>query len=717
MRSVWLGKSHLVNRLSFGLAALVVLLMLGLLWATPAPLVRLNQAATDWLFWLRGTRPVPPDIVLVGIDERSLKEEGRWPWSRAKQASLIHALAGDSPRVMGLDIIYAEPEGDALLRRIERLDQDTGSLQTTVPALRQFLQEQRAAADVDGKLANSLRAAGNVVVALALSVPESGKHDRPAAGLPPGFEYLEAYQFALVKESGTDEAVKPFRAAGASPPLKRLAEAAASAGHVYSIPDPDGVTRYEYLALRYGEEGDVYPSLPLEVARLYLGVPRERMVLLPGQGIQLGELFIPTDQKSRLPINYLGREGTILLVSATDVLHGRVPAGTFAGKIVVVGTAALGAYDQKATPLSANFSGIEKNATVVENIIHGRFLTRTLWSGPLEVGAMFLLGFGLAYVLPRASALRGGGAALALALGYVVLVQWLFAAQGVVVGVLFPLLTVIAIYLVVTVLRFMTVEKERGEIRALFTPYVGPQIVEELINNPEKARQGSRQRREVTLLFCDVVGFVKFCESHTVDEIVNQMNEYLGAMTDAVFHWGGTLIDFKGDEVYALWGAPLEQPDHAERAAKCAIQIRARLAELNRKWEAEGRPQLQNGVGLNTGQVLFANMGAEGKRMKFEAVGDSTNLASRTEGLTRKFGVPILMTEYTAERVKPLILAGETPENRGRIGHVLLRRLAPVLVKGKAQPVIMYELRPLGREEPSRIEEPELPEVLVMTDK
>ena len=717
MPSAWLGKTKLVNRLGAILASLIVLSVLCLMWASPGPLARLDQASVDWLFWLRGSRSVGPEIVLVGIDERSLKEEGRWPWSRTKQAQVVQAIAADKPKVIGLDIIYAEPEANTLVRGLERLEQETASLQTQVPTLRRFLDEQRAAADADGQLADSLRAARNVVLALALTVAESGKNGPQSAEGATALEYLHPYQFVLVKEAGSHEAVQPFRASGASPPLKRLAEAARSLGHVYSIPDPDGVTRYEYLALRYGEDGEVYPSLPLEVARLYMGVEREQMALLPGQGVQVGEVFIPTDQKSRLFINYLGREGGFPMVPATDLLHGRVPPGTFTDKAVLVGTAAIGAYDQKATPLSANFSGIEKNATVIENIIHQRFLERSVWSGPLEVGTILLVGFALAYVLPRASALPGGALALSLVLGYTALAQWMFIRQGVLLGLLFPLLTIVAVYLVITALRFMTVEKERGEIRAMFTPYVGPQIVQALIDEPAKARRGSRQRREVTLLFCDVVGFVKFCESHTVDEIVSQMNEYLGAMTDVVFRWDGTLIDFKGDEVYALWGAPLEQPDHVERAVKCAIHMRARLAKLNRKWEAEGKAQLQNGVGLNTGQVLFANMGAEGKRMKFEAVGDPVNLASRTEGLTRKFGTPIMMTEYTAERVKPLIQAAETPGNKGRLAHVALRKLASVKVKGKEQPVIMYELRPLERDQPSSIEEPELVETLVMTDK
>ncbi len=219
------------------------------------------------------------------------------------------------------------------------------------------------------------------------------------------------------------------------------------------------------------------------------------------------------------------------------------------------------------------------------------------------------------------------------------------------------------------------------------------------------------------MMFCDVVGFTTFCENRAVEEVVSQMNEYLEAMTDVVYRWKGTVIDFIGDEVYALWGAPLDQPDHVELAVKCALHMRGRLADLNKKWEAEGRPPLDHGIGLNTGTVLVANMGAAGRRMKYTTIGDPVNLASRVEGLTRKFSTSIMVTEYTAARMKELVNGKSTTGRQGRLGHVALRMVASVKVKGKDKPVTVYDVKALQHDEPSRVEEFATLETVTMVEK
>jgi len=729
----WLGKVQLIHRLGFGLSALITVAMLSLAWIGPAPLVRLEKVAMDSLFWLRGDRPVGEEIVLVGVDEKSLKEIGRWPWSRDKQAQLVDAIAADGPKVIGMDIIYSEPEKTEFVKRLHTIQDATANLDADMSVLQELLKQELLKADTDRQLAQSLRAAKNVVLALYLKVPETsvaGEQDTNPDMLEPVHpevipEYIKQHQFMLVRAvcigvlsdtrgqickkksflQFSGEAMEPYQATGANPPLKQLAEAARSLGHAYSIPDPDGITRYDNLALRYGGKDDYYPSFPLEIARVYLGLPRDRMALTLGEGVRLGDILIPVDQKARMLIDYLGRDGHFPFLSATDVLNGRVPPGTFRDKAVLVGTSAVGTYDQKATPFSANFPGIEKNATVVENIIHQRFLEKNVWSGPLELGLILLFGLGLGYVLPKVPAIPGAAIALGVFLGFVGSVYYLFANHGMSLSIISPGLTIALSFVSITVLRHVTVEREREEIRQLFTPYVGPQIVDQLIQDPSKAKVGLSQRRELTMLFCDIIGFTSFCERHSTEKVVHQVNEYLGAMTEVVFHWNGTLVDFMGDEVYAFWGAPLDQPNHAELAIKCALHMRRRLAELHEKWKAEKKELLDNGIGLNTGEVLVANIGAEGRRMKYAAVGDNVNLASRVSGLTRTFAVPIVVSEFTADHVKALMKVEDNEKNTGRLGHVALKVLAAVVVKGREKPVVVYELKTLPREEKSWVEE------------
>ena len=301
-------------------------------------------------------------------------------------------------------------------------------------------------------------------------------------------------------------------------------------------------------------------------------------------------------------------------------------------------------------------------------------------------------------------------------LGYAAVAQYLFVKQAIWIPVFNPLLTIAVTFITLTVLSFMTKERQAKEIRTMFSSYVSPRIVEELIKFPAKATLGG-QRKELTMLFADLINFTTFSEKHSAEDVVTQLNEYLGGMTDVVFRWNGTLDKFVGDEMVVFWGAPLDQPDHAELAIKCALHMRKRLGELQEKWKTEGKFQLDNGIGINTGTALVGNIGAEGKKMDYTMIGDQVNLAARFQGLTRKFGCPIVITESTAERLKSMIGAEEKGDNRGHLGHVSLRKLGSVKVKGKDKPVGAYAVESLQREESSKVEEAAPEETVEMTEK
>src|SRR5712692_6275845 len=240
-----------------------------------------------------------------------------------------------------------------------------------------------------------------------------------------------------------------------------------------------------------------------------------------------------------------------------------------------------------------------------------------------------------------------------------------------------------------------THERYAQEIRRIFSSYVSPRIVEELIKDPGKATLGG-QRKELAMLFADLVGFTSFSETHSPEEVVAQLNEYLAAMTEVVFQWDGTIDKFVGDSIIVYWGAPLDQPNHDELAVKCALHMQRRLAELQEKWKAEGRVPFRAGIGIHTGEVVVGNIGAEGKRMDYTMIGDHVNLASRLQDLTRQLGFSIVVSEETAARMKDLIGKEGSTDNRGqRLGHVSLRKLPPVKIKGKVRPVVVYALESL----------------------
>ena len=427
------------------------------------------------------------------------------------------------------------------------------------------------------------------------------------------------------------------------------------------------------------------------------------MALTLDEGVRLGELLVPADENARMLINYVGGERSFPYVSATDVLHTRVPRGTFTEKAVLVGTAAPGSDDRLMTPFSTSLPGFEKNATVIDNILHRQFLKKGVWAGSLDVGMILLFGLTLGYVLPKVRTLPGAGIAASALLGYAALAQYLFV-KGIWINVVNPVLTITAICMTITGLRVLTGEKQTREIRTRFSSDVSPTIVEELIKDPAQAALGG-QRKELTMLYSDVAGFTAFTEQRKAEDVVAQLNEYLGAMTEVVHHWNGTLDRFTGEAIALFWGAPVDQPNHVELAVKCALHMRKRLSELQYKWRAEGKVPLDNGIGINTGVVVVGSIGAEGKKVEYTALGDHANLAARVQRLTRKLGRPVVITEYTAARVKNMIAIADRADNRGRLGHVSLRKLGTARMKGRDETVIVYALESLKREEPSRVEE------------
>ena len=677
------------------LGTAVVILMLAVVWLDPQPLVRLENFVIDLQFKLRDRRVPGEDIIIITVDEKSLAEVGRWPWARDRQAALVEAISAGQPKVIGLDIVYSEPEIiqwpsqlGLVLEKLKRLNVPSALLQQV---------ESTLESTQDLVLAGSIRRANNIVLPYAFlsEVKKPGSGETVSS-------MLKRNEFLLVKQARSLNELQPYRVVDAVLPLKQFADSCMGMGHVYSLPDLDGVTRYDYPAVRYA--AGYYPSFAIEMARIYLDVPRERMSLAVGDGIQLGNVFIPTDQHARMLINYVGAEGSFRTLSATDVLHHRVPADTFAGKLILIGTSAVGTYSHHVTPFSANFPSVEVHATIVENILRGDFVKIPMWRRPLEVIIIILFGVLLTYQLPRTSALRGTALAAALLLSWTLLAQIVFRYSGTLIPVLIPVATILTTFIVLTVLNFLTKDKQAREIRAMFASYVSPKIVAELVKCPAKMQLGG-ERKELTVLFADLVGFSGFTEKQAAEAVVEQLNEYLTAMTEAVFRWDGTLDKFMGDGMMVFWGAPLDQPNHAELAIKCALDMRRRLNTLHEKWRSEGKPVLENGIGINTGVALVGNIGAESKKMDYTVIGDQVNVASRIEGLSRIYGDPIIISDSTADRIKRLIDAEDTDGNSGRVGHVKLARLGSVAVKGKNNSVIAYSLKSLERNEPSIIED------------
>ncbi len=657
---------------SFYLFALVVTLgTLLLQWKDPA-IIRehLESRTYDLRMRLREhLRPSPrrDDIVIVAIDEKSLEEYGRWPWSRTVTARLVDAVFAGHPRVIGIDVLFSEPESPA----------------------------------ADAALASAIKAAGNVVLPVVFSDAAAGT----AAPSAEQNDLLWDAAFMEVKSvAGISWKQWAVRGVRPLPPRPEIARAAAALGHVSSHPDMDGILRWEILALMHGD--DAYPSLALQIARLAQGMRQEDIGLYGGANVRFGERFIPTDLSNRVLVNYYGAEKSFPYISAADLLSGRVKAELLNRKIVLIGTSALATYDQKVSPFSADMPGVEKNATVVENILSNKFMSKS--PGVIELAVILGSAILLMLLLPRLSARNGVIVGFSLVGAYLVTAE-ITCLNGVWLSLIYPMTNMLAILTAQTVSKLLFEEKQSRQIRAMFSSYVTERLVNEMIRNPEMAQLGG-QKREVTVLFSDVVGFTTYSENHQPEEVVAILNEYLGSMTDVVLKWEGVLDKFIGDAIVVFWGAPMRQDDHAERAVRCALEMQEKLDRLVQKWKAEGRTPLLSGIGLNTGEAIVGNIGAQGKKMDYTVIGDHVNLGARVEGLTRHYGARILMTEYTLERLRPAIAAGTF---RG----VSLLGLERVIVKGKDTPVGIYSLNSLDSQAETVVVECDPEKIVRLTDK
>lgn len=628
------------------IALLSTVLFMALQFYDPASVREHIEAKTlDLRQYIRNVLIAPQradNIVIVTVDERSIAAIGRWPWSRTKLAELIDVISSGEPKVVGVDILLSESEGPKQ----------------------------------DEALGKAIENAGNVVLATVfLTLTDTGgkvTKEKP--------DYLWEQAFMDVK-STQDIPWKNwmFSADSVLAPVDAIARGA-QIGSVFTQPDRDGVLRWEVLALQY--DGDFYPSMPLQVARIAKGLKMEDMSLLGGSGVMLGKERVDTDLSSRILLNYRGGTGSFKYISATDLLSGTVKPDVLKDKIVLLGTSAIATYDQKVTPLSANMPGVEKNATVVDNILALSYLRRS--PGLIEMAFTLITALALTVAFQRLQALGGALLAVELVIGYCVFAFYMLASKNMWINITYPIANMIVIFTAQGTARFFLEEMKARQIRHMFSSYVSAKVVEALIENPEKARLGG-ERKEVTVMFSDVAGFTSISEKLQPEEVVSLLNEYFKTMTDVIFRWDGTFDKIVGDEIMAFWGAPVDQPDHPELAVRCALDMLNKLEALREKWRSEGKPLIDMGIGLNTGVVLVGNIGAEDKKMDYTIMGDHVNAGARVEALTRKYNAKLLITHFTYERIKEHIASG-------RIGHVNVEFKDDVKVKGKEISLGVYEL-------------------------
>jgi adenylate cyclase len=623
-------------------------------------------------------RTVDDRIVILDIDENSLAEVGRWPWSRDRLAKLMDKLFdGQGIALLGFDVVFAEADDSSGLKSLDVLARtelkDSGAFQSV-------LKEMRPQLDYDALFAQSLK--GRPVV---LGYYFSNRPDGISSGAI-GEPTLPAGSF-----TGRNIPFTSWSSFGGN--LPAFQRAAAAFGHFNPLIDGDGVARRVPLLVEH--KGAYYESLSLAMTRALLGSPK----LVPGypdaresssanaygsiEWLELttmrGTMRIPVDENVATLIPYRGPQGSFRYVSAADVLGDRLKPGELKGKIMLVGTTAPGLMDLRSTPVGSTYAGVEIHANLIAGFLDGTIKHKPSYVLGADVLLTLLLGGVMAFVLPLLSASRASLVTLLVLLTAVGINLGFWHSAHMVLPLAGTLTLILVLYAINMSWGYFVESKAKRQFTELFGQYVPPELVDEMARNPENYSMEGR-KAELTVLFSDIRGFTTISEGLQPDQLATLMNLYLGAMTEVIRHQRGTLDKYIGDAIMAFWGAPVADAEHARHAVITALEMQEALAVLNKDLVAKGWPALKIGVGVNTGTMTVGDMGSP-VRKAYTVMGDAVNLGSRLEGITKQYGVGILVGEGTRDLVKK---------------DFVFRELDLVKVKGKDKPVAIYE--PLGLE-------------------
>jgi len=706
-RAFWRHKGSL--SISLGVTAIALFIYIATFvgerpasWPVLEFISRLELSSLDTRFRLRGRVRPDPRLMIVDIDQRSQELLGRWPFPRIHFAHMLDNLKKDGARVVAFDITFSQPDQTAEpLRALrENLAQQQKAGRRADPETLAELARLEQEYDYDGKFAEAIQGFGKVVLGSYFLYTPADLEGVSTASLDRYADRISLFPFPRVQalasaggEQGRLNLIRNYEDLGLLPRgaeanndtlTAALSAEKAGCGFFNVVADADGVVRRSLLALPYGRDPDraqwdLYASVDVQAIRLFLDAPPEQTVLYFGgagiASISFGNgITVHPDDVGRTAINFQGGARTYPYVSFADVANGTFTPGTFRDKLILVGASATGIGDLRPTPFGGlDFPGVEVHANAIDNILNQDFLRRGAHQVAVDLAWILLFGIGLgtwlAVAQPRWMAVAP------LLLVPFALFEYAAFRHGwwlnFVVPSLFVLLPNVGL---VALYRVLIEEREKRRVRGLFQQYVPPEVIRRLLDSPERVRP---RKTEITVMFSDIRGFTSIAEGLDAQVLADLLNGYLTEMTRILFRYQGTLDKYIGDALMAFWGAPFDEPGHARRACNGVLAMMARLKELQQEWKAQGRPVLEIGIGLNTGTASVGNMGSL-LRHGYTAIGDAVNLASRLEGLNKEYGTRILLSEFTCR---------EIPAE-----EFLVRELDLIRVKGKEEPVTLYEL-------------------------
>ena len=639
------------------IATSIILLQISSSKLTTQLLDRLDGVAYDFKLRLASKWPSGvANIQIVDIDEQSLYEIGRMPWDRDHFGTLVAKLSELGAVVIAFDVLFSEPQ--------ENIAKTLFSEMHISPENPNFSQWQQNLQlfDNDQLFADEMKKTDVILSTLFHHQQDLNKGTLSTEAInqtiPKGLNNLSSYS-------------------GFNAPIELLANAAAGHGFMNSHEDHDGFVRRAPLVIE--SNGYLYPSLALETFRIYSLADqittkwKSHAQSLFIDKLLIGNHSVTMDRKGRVIVPFRGPPGTYQYTSASDILNSKIKDGRFEQSVVFVGTSVTGLADLKATPVSLSYPGVEIHATVFDSLMspQAQPYRPDWWLGAISIELLLiaLLSISLFPKLGPLSCIILAISLLGLAIGANLALWYYFYIDLPVITIL-TLVACMAVYY--TAYGFFQETLRREKVKAIFDQYVPPAHINRLLENPE-ATSLEGEKRELSVLFSDIRSFTSISESMSAHHLKRWLNEYFSPMTQAVLQHDGTVDKYVGDMVMAFWGAPIDEAKHAYKSIAAAFSMLSALENLNKRFRSEGRPEAHMGIGINTGEMNVGDMGSDFRR-SYTVIGDAVNLGARLEGLTKFYGVDILVSEFTQK---------QAPE----FDYMLIDK---VKVKGKQKPVLIY---------------------------
>jgi adenylate cyclase len=659
----------------------------------------MERALFDARFRLRGQKKVSGTVGVLAIDEKSIQKFGRWPFHRTVYENVLKNLRKRGVEWVGFDVAFSESERSYLDESVEDIEGAINSSMTKKGFdLEKFGNKMNEVLQVskgDKGLATGILSFKNVIQGYFFFENENQLPELDE-DFPQRLQILKKSEIEMVQaEQGKTIASYPeLFVYGAKLNTLEISGEESQHGFFNNSSDPDGMFRMVSLVKtivpksREGKDlGEPFmiPSLSLSLASRYLGMTP--VIRFGGGGIEHFELLdnegkkesvqipVTLDGTGRMLINHYGRAGTFPHVSLADAFDDKL--GTKLPKILILGGTATGINDLRPSPFSEVFNGVEHHVATVENIVTQRFVRRPFSSIIIEMGILAFVGIFFSLVLTKASAVGSALILLSFCVVYFIVDRIFIFGKGYWIYMGLPYAESFGIYFGVTLFKYFTEEREKRKVKDAFQHYLNPSVVNELMAHPDRLKLGG-EKKELTVFFSDVRGFTTISETLSPEALSNLLNEYFTPMTDIVLNSGGLLDKYIGDAMMAVWGAPVALADHADKGLQSSLLMLDALDVLREKWKEKGLPLIDIGIGLNTGFMTVGNMGST-QRFDYTVLGDSVNLGSRLESITKQYGVRIICSEFTrAKLVHPELF--------------ILRELDLIVVKGKTEPVRIFEV-------------------------